>query len=383
MKPPSRQQEDESALSGRTIAQITDADDAQWHSHRPPAETKPRRNDSATPTTLDADIRDLPDAKIAFVEPMLAEPVSQLPEGTRWHYEIKLDGYRALALKTHDGVQLLSRRNNVLTGQFPGIVTALDRLPHGTIVDGEIVALDEEGRPSFNLLQNHRSEASTIVFYAFDVLAYGGKSVVSLPLAKRRDVLQRALERVPEPVRLSQPLHASVKALIAAAKQNGLEGLMAKALDSAYESGERTGAWVKYRINQGQELVIGGYVPGTPTFDALLVGYYENEKLMFVGKIRNGFVPSTKGEVARRFTGLETDVCPFWNLPEPKTARRGMALTAEVMKKCRWLKPELVAHVEFTEWTENNHLRHSRFVALRDDKHPRDVTRESLQRPGA
>jgi ATP-dependent DNA ligase len=280
-------------------------------------------------------------------------------------------------------VQLLSRRNNVLNTQFPGIVAALDRLPHGSIVDGEIVALDEEGRPSFHLLQNHRSEASTIVFYAFDVLAYGGKRVVSLPLAKRRDVLQRALERVPEPVRLSQPLHASVKALIAAAKQNGLEGLMAKALDSAYESGERTGAWVKYRINQGQELVIGGYLPGKPTFEALLVGYYENEKLMFVGKIRNGFVPSVKADVARRFKGLETSVCPFANLPEPKNARRGMALTAEVMKICRWLKPELVAHVEFTEWTENNYLRHSRFVALRDDKNPRDVTHErALARSG-
>ena len=152
--------------------------------------------------------------------------------------------------------------------------------------------------------------------------------------------------------------------------------MIAKDLNSPYQSGERTGVWAKYKIHQGQELVIGGYLPGTPTFDALLVGYYEKDTLMFVGKIRNGFVPSVKADVAKRLKGLQTTVCPFANLPEPKNARRGMALTADVMKTCRWLKPELVAQVEFAEWTENNHLRHSRFVGLRDDKEALSVTRE-------
>jgi ATP-dependent DNA ligase len=195
-------------------------------------------------------------------------------------------------------------------------------------------------------------------------------------LSKRRPLLEHALEPVTEPIRLSQPLTAPVEALIAAAKEHGLEVLIAKDLNSPYQSGIRTGGWTKYKINQGQELVIGGYLPGQPTFDALLVGYYKQDKLLFVGKIRNGFVPNVKADVAKRFRGLETTDCPFANLPEPKTARRGMALTAEVMKTCRWLKPELVAQVEFAEWTENDHLRHARFVGLREDKDAVSVTRE-------
>jgi bifunctional non-homologous end joining protein LigD len=377
MKPPSRHQEDESALSGRTMAQITAADDAQWHSDRVSVKTPHNEMKRATEKPHELiDIETLPPAKMAFIEPMLAHPVSKLPTGPRWQYEIKLDGYRALALKTAQGVQLLSRRNNVLTSQFSKITSAFEALPSDTILDGEIVALDDHGRPSFNLLQNHRSAASTIVFYAFDVLAYAGKSVTSLPLSKRRHLLERALEHLTEPIRLSLPVKATVDALIAAAKANGLEGLIAKDLNSPYQSGERTGVWAKYKIHQGQELVIGGYLPGKPTFDALLVGYYEKDTLMFVGKIRNGFVPSVKADLAKRFKGLQTTVCPFANLPEPKNARRGMALTADVMKTCRWLKPELIAQVEFAEWTENNHLRHARFVGLRDDKKPLSVIRE-------
>jgi bifunctional non-homologous end joining protein LigD len=109
-----------------------------------------------------------------------------------------------------------------------------------------------------------------------------------------------------------------------------------------------------------------------------LVGYYESDKLLFIGKVRNGFVPQVRREVFQRLKPLETEVCPFANLPEPKNARRGMALTAEAMKECRWLKPRLVAQIEFTEWTEDNHLRHSKFVALRDDKNPQEVTAETL-----
>jgi ATP-dependent DNA ligase len=156
-----------------------------------------------------------------------------------------------------------------------------------------------------------------------------------------------------------------------------LEGVIAKQRTSVNQPGERSGAWVKYRLNQGQELVVGGYIPGPHHFEALLVGYYESDDLVFVGKIRNGFVPRVRREVFRRFSGLETKECPFGNLPEPKNARRGMALTADAMKQCRWLKPELVAQIEFTEWTEGNQLRHARFAGLRDDKSPRDVRRQN------
>jgi ATP-dependent DNA ligase len=140
-----------------------------------------------------------------------------------------------------------------------------------------------------------------------------------------------------------------------------------------YEPGKRTSAWVKYKINRGQEFVIGGYTPDHP-FDALIVGYYEDEKLYYVGKVRNGFVPQVRQEVYRKFDGLEIDACPFTNLPERK--RTIWALTKAEMKNCRWLTPVLVAQIEFAEWTPDSHLRHSKFVGLREDKSAREVVRE-------
>ena len=132
-------------------------------------------------------------------------------------------------------------------------------------------------------------------------------------------------------------------------------------------------AWFKYKINSSQEFVIGGYTPGNP-LDALIVGYYESGKLYYAAKVRNGFVRHLRREVAARLNGLETNGCPFVNLPEKK--RTQWALTKEEMKKCVWLRPELVAQIEFNEWTPDGHLRHSTFVGLREDKHPQEVVRE-------
>jgi bifunctional non-homologous end joining protein LigD len=247
-----------------------------------------------------------------------------------------------------------------------------------TVLDGEIVAFDESGRPSFNILQNYQTTSQPLVYYAFDVLVYRGRSMLGPPLEQRRKALiEYVLPALVPPVRFSESLNAGADDLVRAATEQGLEGIVAKRRDSVYEPGQRSGAWVKYKTNQGQELVIGGTMPGKHNFDSLLVGYYEGDKLMFVGKIKNGFVPAMKEDIAKRFQGLESDSCPFANLPEPKAARRGEALTREVMKKCRWLKPEIVAQIEFTEWTAGNHLRHSKFAGLRDDKNPRDVVRES------
>jgi ATP-dependent DNA ligase len=161
--------------------------------------------------------------------------------------------------------------------------------------------------------------------------------------------------------------------MIRIAKEFGFEGIVAKRKDSIYESGKRTGAWVKYRVNRGQEFVIGGYVPSDP-FESLIVGYYQRDKLIYVAKVRNGFVPRVRREVAQRFKGLEIPDCPFANLPEKK--RTMWALTKEEMKNCRWLKPELVAQIEFAEWTPDGHLRHSKFVGLREDKKASEVVRE-------
>jgi DNA ligase D-like protein (predicted ligase) len=283
----------------------------------------------------------LPPAKIRFIEPMYAKLVQSLPQGQEWFYEVKFDGYRCLAGRDASGVTLWSRRENLFTKQFPQIAQACERLPPNTLVDGEIVALDETGRVSFNLLQHHRSKAQALVFYAFDVLIYRGRSVLKVPLYFRREVLRRIFEDIKTaPIGLSENIEAAPTDMVRVAKEFGFEGIVAKRKDSVYESGKRTGAWVKYKVNRGQELVIGGYTPGNP-FDALIVGYYDGGKLLYAAKVRNGFVPLVRREVANKFKGLEIDTCPFANLPEKK--RTQWALTSEEMKNCVWLRPQLVA----------------------------------------
>ena len=321
---------------------------------------------------------DLPAARLGFLEPMLAKPVMKLPSGGRWYYEVKLDGYRALVMKKGRVVTVFSRRGNKLNAQFPRIAAAFGFLPEDTILDGEIVAIDDKGMPSFAALQTSRTRAQYSYFYSFDVLVYRGRDLRKLPLSERRAILENhALADLHEPVRLSSTLDAAPERIVKIVRDQGLEGVIAKLMASTYESGDRSGSWVKFRTNNGQELVIGGYKPGTNGFDYLLAGYYEGKNLIFIAKIKNGFVPALRVEITKLFEGLETTVCPFANLPEPKNARRGEALTAEVMKKCKWLKPKLVAQIEFTEWTKGNHLRHSKFVGLRGDKRPHEVIRES------
>jgi DNA ligase D-like protein (predicted ligase) len=314
-----------------------------------------------------------PLTKLKFIEPMDARLVNQLLEGKEWLYEVKFDGYRCLAGRDSTGVTLWSRRANLFTNQFPHIARGCERLPPGTLVDGEVVALDESGRVSFNLLQHHRSKAQALLYYVFDVLVHRGRRLLSEPLERRRQVLAEAIKGNASPIALSESLDGSALDLVRVAKEFGFEGIVAKRKDSVYEPGKRTGAWVKYRVNRGQEFVIGGYTLDNP-FDALIVGYYEGERLLYAAKVRNGFVPQLRRDVATKFKGLQIDTCSFANLPERK--RTQWALTTEEMKNCVWLKPKLVAQIEFTEWTPDGHLRHSRFVGLREDKAAREVVRE-------
>src|SRR5688572_18850890 len=164
--------------------------------------------------------------------------------------------------------------------------------------------------------------------------------------------------------------------LVASVKAQGLEGLVAKRRDSRYEPGMRSGAWQKMRVSRGQEFVIGGYTHGTKTFDALVFGVYEKGKLLYVARTRNGFTPAARAALFKKFARLEIKECPFANLPEPRGGRWGQGLTAAKMKECVWLKPVLVAQIEFLEWTGENHLRHSKFEGLREDKVAKDVHRE-------
>ena len=316
--------------------------------------------------------------KAGFIDPMLLLRTDKLPEdAARWEYQLKFDGYRAIAFKSDDTIHLRSRNDNDFTKRYPAVVRGLAKLPNDTVIDGEIVALDDDGRPSFNALQNSNGSYTPIVYYVFDLMVLAGRDVSSEPLATRRALLEeKVLPTLSEPVRATGVLDASLRDLIHAVKTQGFEGLVAKRRNSRYESGQRSGAWMKMRINRGQELVIGGYTIGTKTFDALVIGYYDGDRLMYASRTRNGFTPALRQQLFRKFRALEVPECPFVNLPEAKSGRWGQGLTKEKMADCRWLKPVLVGQFEFVEWTADNHLRHTKFVALREDKPARDVRRE-------
>ena len=308
---------------------------------------------------------------------MLLLKTDSLPDDSRWLYELKLDGYRAIAFKRNGTVHLRSRNDNDFDVRYPGVVKALANMPNDTIIDGEVVAFDQQGRPSFNALQNFGSAPAPVVYYVFDIMVLAGHNVMREPLEKRRELLeQKVLPKLREPVRYSAPLTATLPVLIESVKVHGFEGLVAKRCNSAYEPGLRTGAWMKMRVNRGQEFVIGGYTRGTKTFDALIFGYFEGDKLIYVARTRNGFTPLTRAQLFKKFKGLEISECPFANLPEARSGRWGQGLTKAKMAECQWLKPELVGQFEFLEWTPDNHLRHSKFVGLREDKKARDVIRE-------
>jgi DNA ligase D-like protein (predicted ligase) len=322
-------------------------------------------------------LRSLPKTKASFVEPMECLSVAELPEGSQWLWEIKLDGYRALAVKSSSNVTLFSRRKKSLNTRFPYIVEALSDLPDGTVVDGELVGLDDSGRPDFNLLQNFQAEASRIHYYIFDLLVCKDRDLTRLPLVERRALLKSLVVIRDKRIRISDYVEAGATELLAAVREQHLEGIVGKRKDSLYEPGKRSGAWIKYRVNRGQELVIGGYTPGPHGLDAIIVGYYRDDELIYVARTRNGFVPASRRRVFEKLRPLVATECPFVNLPETRKARWGEALTAEKMKKCVWVHPEAVAQIEFLEWTEADGLRHSKFVALRDEKNPRKVVKEA------
>ena len=313
-----------------------------------------------------------------FIEPMLLLRTDALPaDRERWEYQLKFDGYRAIAFKTGGKLHLRSRNDNDFSVRYAGVLKGLAKLPDNTVLDGEVIALDEDGRPSFSMLQNYGSSSGPVLYFVFDVLVLAGRDVMRERLDVRRELLEnKILPKLGEPVRYAPPLDASLPVLIESVKAQGLEGLVAKRRDSRYEPGLRSGAWQKMRVNRGQEFVIGGYTVGTKTFDALIFGYYEGDRLIYAARTRNGFTPAVREQLFKRFRGLEIKDCPFVNLPETKSGRWGAGLTAAKMKDCRWLEPVLVAQVEFLEWTGENHLRHTKFIALRDDKPALEVRRE-------
>ena len=310
--------------------------------------------------------------------PMAAQAVKKLPEGDQWLYEAKLDGYRALLLKDGERIQVLSRNEKDLTGMYPTVAAAgLMLRADQAVIDGEIVALSEDGRPSFQALQHRSSHPNhRIVFYAFDALHIDGQDLMAEPLTKRRARLPEVIAD-DATIRLSQELPGSVSDIVQALRAAGVEGVVAKRKQSAYRPGERSDDWVKLKLERQQEFVIGGYrSDGETSFDALLVGYYDGDELLFAGKVRAGFTQYVRRDVLGKLKPLRISECPFANLPDPDVSRWGAGVTAEQMREMRWTRPELVAQIRFVEWTAENRLRHAAFLGLRFDKSAREVRRE-------
>ena len=301
-------------------------------------------------------LRSLPSREAGFIEPMECLAVAKLPDGEGWVYEIKLDGYRALAINADGKLSLYSRRRKSFNRQYRYVFDALRDLPENTVVDGEIVALDDAGRPNFNFLQHSKSQAKRVCYFVFDLLVYQNRDLTQLPLIERREILQSVLRFQSPRVRIAEYFETSAAAMLESAAEQELEGVVAKSKDSRYEAGKRSGAWAKYRINAGQELVVGGYIPGPQGVDSIIVGFYRGSDLVYVARVRNGFVPATRRQAFVRLQPLVVATCPFVNLPEAEKGRWGTGLTAEDMKKCVWLRPELVARIEYLEWTDGDHF---------------------------
>ena len=313
----------------------------------------------------------------AFIAPMAAQNVTELPDGPGWDYEVKFDGYRAILLKAGERVEIRSRNNKDLTRTYPSVHAAGQKLKaRSASLDGEVVALDPSGRPSFQALQHRTAHPQhVIVYYAFDLLHLDGEDLTPLPLGARRPKLAAIVSD--SGILLSETLDGSATDVIQAVRELGLEGIVAKRRDSRYVPGERSSSWLKLKLDRQQEFVIGGYRPGTNGIDALLVGYYEARQLRFAGKVRAGFTPHLRRQVFAALEPLHAEQCPFADLPSSKTSHWGGGVTAEQLCEMQWVTPALVAQIRFVEWTAEGHLRHAAYLGIRTDKKARAVRRET------
>ncbi len=364
--PISEKLDDTSVLTGRSLKQIAAAEE-------PVAKRKPQKSTKSKPASV-------PD----FVKPMAAKLADEPPAGD-WLYEIKFDGWRALALKGGKGgaeTLLLSRNENDLTDKFPDIAGAIGTLPgRSAVIDGEIVALDADGRSSFQLLQSSDvgGSGSAVYFYAFDLLELDGRDFRQQPLEKRKARLEKLLDAAPEPLRFSPSLGGDAGRILPQIRRHRLEGLIGKRAGSAYESGRRSGTWIKLKLQNEQEFVIGGYTDptgGRRHIGALIVGYYAGKKLLCAGKVGTGFSDMILRDLHAEFSKIGAATCPFANLPEQSAGRWLQGITPAVMKRCHWIKPTVVCQVKFNEWTRDDRLRQPVYLGLRRDKSARDVVRE-------
>lgn len=301
----------------------------------------------------------------SFIKPMLATLVDKPFSKEGWIFEVKWDGWRAIAQIKGKNVRLYSRNDLTFNNNFPEITTQLSKINFDTILDGEIVALDSEGRPKFQLLQNYQAGEGSLAYFVFDILYFSGYDLRDLRLSERKLVLKRVLPKLSN-VLVSDEIEKEGTLFFKEAVKNGLEGIIAKNLSSKYISGRRTLDWLKIKAIKRQEVVIGGFT--TPRgarkkIGALIIGVYRGDDLIYVGHTGSGFDDQNLDDVFKKLRVLTTPICPFKVKPKTNTP-------------AVWVRPELMCEVEFSEWTSAGLMRQAIFKGIREDKKPKDVKRE-------
>jgi bifunctional non-homologous end joining protein LigD len=304
-------------------------------------------------------------------KPMLATLAADVPRGAGWAFEVKWDGYRAIATESGGDVTLTSRNGNDLTARFQNVAKEIPKAVKtpDCVLDGEVCALDESGRSSFSAMQQGKA-GTPIVYYVFDVLEIEGEPVIDRPLVERRKLLEGLLDRRNKIVRLSETFDDG-QALLDAAKQQRLEGIMAKRLDSRYLPGKRTRDWLKIKTHSEQEFVVAGYTKGTgrraSSFGSLVLGYYVSNELVYAGNVGTGFNSKEIEKLLDKLRPLRRDTAPFREVPKMPKVRKSDVI---------WVEPKLVVEVEFAEWTHDGRLRAPSYQGLREDKSAEEVRRE-------
>jgi bifunctional non-homologous end joining protein LigD len=310
--------------------------------------------------------------KPSSYKPMLATLAEDVPRGDGWEFEVKWDGYRALGAVSQSEAVLTSRNGNDLTARFAHVAKEIAKAVKtpDCVLDGEVCALDESGRSSFSAMQQGKA-GTPIVYYAFDVLEVEGEQLVDLPLVERRKRLEALLDKRNRTVRLSETFDDG-KALLQAATEQRLEGIMAKRLDSKYAPGRRTRDWLKIKTHGEQEFVIAGFTKGTgrraSSFGSLVLGYYQGGELVYAGNVGTGFNSREIDKLLDKLRPLKRESSPFREVPKMPKVRKSDVI---------WVEPKLVCEVEFTEWTHDGRLRAPSYKGLREDKAAEEVRRET------
>jgi len=375
---------DKSVVSGKTIKQIEKSPGNIWQSdsengHSKKTSAKKSVTDAAKEKTTKAigKKQKMP----VNLQPMLATLVEKPFDEAGWAYEVKWDGYRALAYLDKGRVQLSSRNNKSFNEKFYPVHNALQELKLNAILDGEIIVAGEEGLSNFGRLQNWRSEADgELKYYVFDLLWLDGYSLMDLPLSERREKLKEVIPEHPM-IHISQTFEAGGTEFFEVARKMNLEGIMAKKNDSTYTPGIRTKEWLKIKVSQRHEVVIGGYTQNegsSKTFSSLLVGVFEGDKLKYTGKIGTGFSDTLQKQMMQQFKKLVTNKNPFEIEPDVNKPSRFRPNPPKAT--VTWLKPELVCEVSYTEVTSDGVMRHPSFEGMREDKKARDVKAEKAKR---